>query len=401
MTMSNLSAEQRLTRATVWLMNEPQYAAFSGLYLMGSVEVKDGLPTAATNGRDEFYGREFLDKLTDQEIRGLKLHETWHKAGRHMMIWRYLTERDARVANMAMDFVINLFIHDSDPQGRNVKLPEGGLLDEQYRGMDVGEVFEKLMKDGHGTKRIKVRIVTKDGTGQGEPDSMDEHDWDGAAELTAEEAEQLAEEIDSALRQGALMAGKLGGDLPRGLEEMLAPKVRWEDEMREFVTAACTGHDLPSYRKPNRRYMGGKLILPTHISETVGRIVIGVDASGSIWGSVLTAFLSEVNELCRIVKPEAVDLLYWDSSVAGHEVYDENSYAGMLTSTKPRGGGGTSPQCVIDYIKEKAITPECIVMLTDGEVCGWGEPWPAPTLWCITEKRIVSPVGRSVHIDVG
>jgi predicted metal-dependent peptidase len=116
---------------------------------------------------------------------------------------------------------------------------------------------------------------------------------------------------------------------------------------------------------------------------------------------VLTAFLSEVNELCRIVKPEAVDLLYWDSSVAGHEVYDENSYAGMLTSTKPRGGGGTSPQCVIDYIKEKAITPECIVMLTDGEVCGWGAPWPAPTLWCITEKRIKSPVGRSVHIDVG
>ena len=139
--MSNLSAEQRLTRATVWLMNEPQYAAFSGLYLMGSVEVKDGLPTAATNGRDEFYGREFLDKLTDQEIRALKLHETWHKAGRHLMIWRYLTERDARVANMAMDFVINLFIHDSDPQGRNVRLPEGGLLDEQYRGMDVGEVF--------------------------------------------------------------------------------------------------------------------------------------------------------------------------------------------------------------------------------------------------------------------
>jgi predicted metal-dependent peptidase len=401
MTMSNLSAEQRLTRATVWLMNEPQYAAFSGLYLMGNVEVKDGLPTAATNGRDEFYGREFLDKLTDQEIRGLKLHETWHKAGRHMMIWRYLTERDARVANMAMDFVINLFIHDSDPQGRNVRLPEGGLLDEQYRGMDVGEVFEKLLKDGHGTKKIKVRIVTKDGTGEGEPDSMDEHDWDGAAELTAEEAEQLSEEIDSALRQGALMAGKLGGDLPRGLEEMLAPKVRWEDEMREFVTAACTGHDLPSYRKPNRRYMGGKLILPTHISETVGRIVIGVDASGSIWGPVLTAFLSEVNELCRIVKPEAVDLLYWDSGVAGHEVYDENSYAGMLTSTKPRGGGGTSPQCVIDYIKEKAITPECIVMLTDGEVCGWGAPWPAPTLWCITEKRIKSPVGRSVHIDVG
>lgn len=383
--MSNLTAEQRLTRATVWLMTEPKYAAFSGLFMMGATEVKDGVPTACTNGRDEFYGRAFLDTLIDQEIRGLKLHETWHKAGRHMMIWKHLCDRNAKVANMAMDYVINLFIHDSDPSGTNVKLPAGALLDERFRNMDIGEVFDVLMKEG---------------AGQGQGGSLDEHDWDGAAELTDEEAEKLAEDIDAALRQGALMAGKLGGEMPRGLEEMLAPKVRWEDEMREFVTALCSGYDLPSYRKPNRRFMGGNIVMPSHISETVGRIVIAVDASGSIWGRVLTAFLAEAGSLCGLVKPEGVDLLYWDTEVARHETYDENSYDGMVVSTKPAGGGGTNPQCVVDYIKQKGMRPECIIVLTDGEVGSWGTPWPAPTLWCITDRRIKSPVGRSVHIDV-
>lgn len=385
--MSNLTAEQRLTRATVWLMNEPKYAAFSGLYTMGTNMIKDGLRTACTNGRDEFYGREFLETLVEQEVRGVKLHETWHKAGRHFTVWGHLNKRNAKVANMAMDYVINLFIYDSDPAGINVKLPAGALLDERFRNMDIGEVFDVLMKEGAGQ-------------GHGGGDSLDDHDWDGAQELTDAEADKLAEDIDAALRQGAIHAARLKGEMPRGLEELLAPKVRWEDELREFVTALCSGYDLPSYRKPNRRFMDSNIVMPSHISETVGRIVIGVDASGSIWGSVLTAFLAEVSALCNVVKPEGVDLLYWDTEVARHETYDENSYAGMTVSTKPAGGGGTNPQCVVDYIKQKGIQPACIVMLTDGEVSSWGKPWPAPTLWCITDRHVTAPVGRSVHINV-
>ena len=390
--MSNLTAEQRVTRATVWLMNEPKYCMFSGLYLMGTTMVKDGVPTACTNGRDEFYGRSFIDSLGDPEIRGLKLHETWHKAGRHMMVWKHLTDLDARVANQAMDYVINQFIVDSDPQGTNVRLPNGALLDDRFKGMDIGEVFDILMqekKDGKG------------GNGGQGGDPLDEHDWENAETLSDEEKQKLAEDIDAALRQGALHASRLGADMPRGLEEILAPQVRWEDELREFVSALCTGHDLPSYRKPNRRYMGSNMILPSHISETVGRIVLAVDTSGSIGGAMLTAFLSEVNAICQTVKPEAIELLYWGSSVVGHETYEDGSYEGLLTSTKPRGGGGTDPQCVVDYMKEKAISAECVVILTDGEVPGWGKGWAAPTLWCITSKHYKSPIGRSVYVEVG
>ena len=412
--MTTLTAEQRLTRAIVWLMNEPTYAAFSGLYLMGKTEIKDGIPTACTNGRDEFYGREFVSKLTDQEVRGLKLHETWHKAARHLMVWKHLAKEDPRLANMAMDYVINLFIRDSDPAGKNVKLPNGALLDEKYRGMDVGEVYKLLKEQQQGKKNAQGNGGGKAGasqTGAGEQgdgdeqsngggdNTLDQHDWDSADSLTAEEEEKLAGEIDQALRQGALIAGKLGAKVPRELGEMLAPKVDWREVLRDFVGAFAAGHDLPSYRKPNRRMMSGNLVLPSHISETVGKLVIAVDTSGSIFGQTLTAFLAEVVSICETVKPESVELLYWDTAVAGHEKYEEGSYAGLLTSTKPVGGGGTTARCIPQYLTSKAIRPECVVILTDGYIDGWGE-WSCPTLWCITEKRNVSPVGKSVYMEV-
>jgi hypothetical protein len=47
---------------------------------------------------------------------------------------------------MACDYVINLMIKDSDPNGDKVRLPEGGLVDEKYRGMDAQTVFY-LLKD--------------------------------------------------------------------------------------------------------------------------------------------------------------------------------------------------------------------------------------------------------------
>lgn len=317
------------------------------------------------------------------------------------MVWKHLADDDSKLANMAMDYVINLFIHDSDPEGKEVRLPKGALLDARFRNMDIGEVYKILKKEkdnGQGDGKGQAGQNTPGDGGEG--DTLDEHDWDSASSLSAEEQDKLATEIDECLRQGAQVAGKLGAKMPRGLEEVLQPKVDWREQLRDFVGAFAAGADLPSYRKPNRRMMGGGLVLPSHVSETVGKLVIASDASGSTGGALEAAFLAEINAICEVVKPESVELLYWDTEVCQHETYDENSYAGLLTSTKPRGGGGTSPQCIVDYMKQRAIRAECVVVLTDGYVDNWGADWSCPTLWCITEKRKVSPVGRSVHIEL-
>jgi predicted metal-dependent peptidase len=80
-----LTVEQRLSKALVAIMGSPKYTALAGVLMIGEKIVND-TPTACTNGRDEMYGREFVEGLTDAELRGLVLHENYHKLYQHMYV---------------------------------------------------------------------------------------------------------------------------------------------------------------------------------------------------------------------------------------------------------------------------------------------------------------------------
>lgn len=377
-----LTVEQRIQKAHVALMNDPKYCLYSGIFMIGKVEVRDDVPTACTNGRDVKYGRKFVEKLTDAELRGLILHEAKHKAFRHLTTWKNLYKEDARLANVACDYVINLQIFDEDREGKFVKLPEGGCLSEKFRGMDAGTVFRLLKQQGGG----------------GEGDPLDEHDWENADEMSQEEKEVLANEIDQALRQGAILAGKMGANVPRDITDALTPKVDWREALRDFVTSHCADRDESTWKRPARRWIGQDVYMPSSISDTLGRIVVAIDMSGSIGANEIGQFLGEVKSVCESVSPEAIDLLYWDTDICQHETYERDALSGLLQSTKPRGGGGTSPQCIPNYIKAKSIKAECAVILTDGHVFNWGDGWSCPVLWGITTDGITAPVGKSVTI---
>ena len=71
--------------------------------------------------------------------------------------------------------------------------------------------------------------------------------------MSPEEAKANAKEIDEAVRQGAIVAGKVGTGDARQLKELLKPKVNFREEIREFVTINCSGKDYGTYNRPNRR----------------------------------------------------------------------------------------------------------------------------------------------------
>ena len=399
--MSKLNVEQRVQRAHVWLMKHPKYCLYSGIFMLGKTSVEDDVPTACTDGRNTKYGRKFMEKLPETELRGVILHENLHKAFRHLTMWKHLYKEHATLANMACDYVINLMIHDSDAKGTDVKLPDCGLLDPKYRGWDSQKVFNDLKQQANDKGSITVKTV---GDQQGkeipveDADGMDEHDWESADGLTTEEKEVLAREIDQALRQGVILAGKMSANVPREVGDLLESKINWRDALREFITSFCIDKDISTWRKPSRRWVGQDVYMPSVYGESVGRIVVGVDMSGSIGPNEIGQFLGEVRKICESVKPDGIDLLYWDTRVCQHEKYDQDQLENLLSSTKPRGGGGTEPQCIVDYINEHKIKAECAVVLTDGYVGSWGSGWPCPTLWGITTDQ-VSGVGKTVHIN--
>ena len=117
---------------------------------------------------------------------------------------------------------------------------------------------------------------------------------------------------------------------------------------------------------------------------------------------MLNKFLSEIKCIVDEVHPEKIDLMYWDSEVAGHEVYDIGNMDGLVQSTKPRGGGGTDPRCMMHKVKEENMKPQCIIMLTDGEVGGgWGDEWDAPMLLNTIRKSGASRMREAQHTMYG
>jgi predicted metal-dependent peptidase len=399
--MAQLTAEQRIERIHVQLMKHPNFCLFAGLFMIGKVEVRDKTSsgTAQTNGVDVVYDRKFVDSLNDKQLAFLILHENMHKAYRHLVVWQSLNKKNSRLANMACDYVINLQIRDYDPENDMTDFPTDaqgnvlGLIDERFRGMDSGQVFKILEEEQQGGS----------GGGGGE-ESLDGHDWDEAQSMSEQDKEEVAKEIESALRQGSMLVGKMGGNVSREMGDLLVPKINWREALRDFVKTAMHGKDKTTWKRLHKRYIAADLIMPSSYSEKVGGIAIGVDTSGSIGGEELSQFLSEVKSICDEVSPEQIDLLYWDTHVASRETYRDNELAGLVETTKPAGGGGTEPACVPKYMKKHDIKPECLIILTDGYIPSQNpSDWAieAPVLWCIKGNSHFneSVVGKVVHVE--
>lgn len=407
-----LTAEQRIERTHVQLMRDPDFCLFSGVFMVGKVEVSELIPTAATNGKDVIYGRAFVDSLDDKELAFLVLHEAMHKAYRHLFVWQKLAKENPALANMAMDYVINQQLVDYNkpdviqpPRDKQGKVM--GCLDEKYRGMDTKQVFDILKQeqedeqdsDGEGGEG------GQGGQSDKQSKSLDDHDWENAQELSEQEKEELADEIDRALREGAILAGRMKGNIPRELDELMHPKVDWKEALREFVKTTMMGNNNSTWRRPHKKYIAQNLVMPSYYNEKAGQLVVGVDTSGSIGGAELSQFLGEVKSICDEVAPERLDILYWDSHVASHEHYMGSEVSGATHMTKPKGGGGTEPGCVPKYMRENAMYPQCTIMLTDGyfygDGCGDWHGVNSPVLWCVKGNHNFTPtVGKSVYVEL-
>lgn len=380
--MANLTPKQRIEKAHVQMMGHKATLVYSSVLMVGSVTVSDDIPTACTNGRDVIYGGSFIDRLSDKELVGVILHENLHKVYQHHWLWKELWKESAQLANMAADYVINFEIVDLSAKYPDfIKLPEQGLYDEKYRGMDTKQVFELLKKGGEGG---------------GKSGGFDVHDFN---DLPVEVQEEVRKEIEQAVRQGQLLAGKQGGDVSRSLEDLTKPKVDWREQLREFMSEVSTGKDDSTWRRPNRRWIAEDMYMPSTVSETMGTLVVGIDTSGSISGELVSRFLSEVVGICDNVRPEALHILDVDAEVAKHRVFAQDELHKVAQIDRLHGGGGTDMREIFHYVDKHNLKPEAVVVLTDGYT-----PFPQTTgyksLWAITTQNITSPVGSTIHVEL-
>jgi len=297
------------------------------------------------------------------------------------------------------DYVINIKLVDDNKDGfaRMTGPLTMGCLDEKYRGWDSAMVFADCTKQDQDQDQDQ----DQGGEGQDQGQGFDDHDWDGAKEMSDDEVQALAREIDGAIRQGAMAAGKTGSGGDRMFDELMQPQQDWRDVLRDFVTTTCAGRDYSTWQRPSRRYIGAGYYMPSGISEQIGEIVIAPDMSGSTFApGVLPRMMSEIKGIVETVKPEAVRLLYWDTAICGDERYETHELDNLIQTTKPKGGGGTMLECVPAHMTKNNIKAQCAVVFTDGYLGGtWGH-WDCPVLWVIVDnKRCQPPFGTTVHVN--
>ena len=404
-----LSPPQRLEKAVIDIMSHDRYVALAGTLMIGDRRIDDTIPTACTNGRDEFYSSAFIEEQNDAQLRYLVLHEVGHKLYKHLTTWRWMFEEDQELANIACDYVLNIRLDDENTDGF-AKMPEGGMIDTKYRAWDSAAVFHDLKKR-HGSKSERAKGDGKGDDGRslepmpgGDGEGFDKHDWQGAKDMTVEEQKALAQDLDEAIRQGALMAGKTGSGGDRAFDELLAPKVDWREVLREFVTETCAGSDYSTWQRPSRRFIGAGYYMPSGISEKIGEIVVAPDMSGSTFTPrMMRAIMSEVKGIAESINAEAVRLLYWDTKICADERYEQHELDGLITTTKPEGGGGTVVECVPEHITKEGISPQAVIVLTDGYLGGdWGQSWACPVLWVVVDNKSANAsVGKTLHVQSG
>ena len=178
------------------------------------------------------------------------------------------------------------------------------MCDDKYRVngviQDTKTIFDDLYKQGKGKGKGNGETSSSDSQEEGQQSSggndgqtLDDHLWDKAEEMSKDEdkAKEIRETIDTALRQGKMLAQKMSGNVPRGVEKILEPKIDWKEMMRLFLISNNSDREVSSWRKPNRRWIHQDIYLPSLVGESAGKLLIGIDTSGSIGQHEISALL--------------------------------------------------------------------------------------------------------------
>lgn len=364
----------RLAKAKTSLILEHPFVGSIAMRM--PFELSRAIPTAATNGKRVVFNPDFINDLTDEELKFLVAHECFHPMLEHNF---RRNGRDAKKWNHATDYVINQLLTD---EGIG-KMPKMGLLDKNIYDAGNG------MSDGVYNILPDVPDGGSGGGMGGDGVPLDDcEDGEGSpAEQQQQQAEWRVAVAQAA--QAAKMMGKMSGNLQRLVDAILQPAVDWRDVLRKFVQKCKS--DTRSWARPNRRFVSQGLYLPSASGESLGELVFAVDCSGSIGQAEINQFAAEIQFVKDEMSPAKLHVIYFDSSVAHYESYGADD----ALDIKPHGGGGTDFAPVFQYIQEHQIEPVACIFLTDLCCDSFGDTPDYPVLW-VSNNSDKAPFGEVV-----
>lgn len=379
-----MTVEEKILKAKLWLGKVTNFPFFSFLLSQLRLVEDKNCPTMGVDGENLYINSNWVDKLSDIEIRSVLLHESLHLGLSHL--WRG-GARDKFLWNIATDFCTNLLIKkytkniNPNPCQNpiwNLQLPCETLLDNKYQEMSAEEIYKDIEKNAI---KIKINIggdFSKDEKGNSVRGSHGE--WE---QQSVKKQKQLQQKWNRIVKQAAEMYKKSIGNLPAELQrivELTKPKVDWRNVLLSYVVPCADDY---TFQRPDRRFLSQDFIMPSMSEgEKLEEIVICLDASGSIDKNELGQFVSEVTSLINSFNKITAYCCSFDTSIYGWS--EINNYEIKISTM---GGGGTSTVGIFEEIKKRKINPSVVLIFTDLFAEFPPKEPDYPVLWLTTKNR--------------
>ncbi len=387
---------------------------------MEVVDATDWCPTAATDGCKLYFNREFVKKLNKKELQFLIAHEILHAVYDHI---GRRGIKDPNVWNMAIDYIVNWTLVNE----RIGEMPKNGLLSTKYTDEWTSEqVYTDLIQNctkiemsldmhldlshgddsqdqngenGENAGNSSSGNSSKLGVGNNTTGHSAANNKKGPPKLSEQDVQRIRNEIRAAVISAArVSAGKVPLGVQRLIETLTKPKMDWRTMLEAHVASSLRG-DF-TYRRFSKKIWSTGVVLPSQDQLPTVDVVVAIDTSGSISNMMLTDFLSEVYGIMEQFQDFKLLLMAFDTQVYNPQLFTPENKEGVL-EYEIRGGGGTQFECVWNYLKNQHITPERLVLFTDGYPYGsWGDENYCSTLFVVHGNRtVVAPFGQTVYYE--
>lgn len=226
---------------------------------------------------------------------------------------------------------------------------------------------------------------SEEATSPEEPEDEDEYGGvRDAQDGTDEEPAPTEAEWQTAVQQAAMLGagqGSMPAALRRAIDELVKTRVDWRTVMRRFAQEVVRTDY--TWTRPNARFLGGGMYMPSLRTEGTGAVAVMVDTSGSIDQVLLSQFAAETRAMVEEIRPRRTYVIYCDTAVHRVEEFGPDEPVTMNAV----GGGGTDFRPAFKKLDELEEQPIAAIYMTDLDG-DFPERDPGiPTLWITPHRR--------------
>ena len=413
------------------------------IYKLDIKFVDSGVQTAGVTIKDFrpylYINKGFVENLSDDEYKGLILHEMLHLALYHTT--RANEDFNHEQWNVSCDLEVNSLI-----DSYKIKLPKGALFPKQFSMPDKlsSEMYYRDLKKNQKQNQQNQQNQQQSSSGQGSSSSgggqgqgqnqqknkggkgnqnksqtLDDHSGWAQDEATAQMQKQVLDKIikeavsknqndlngtdtmehiregysqangcsksdsQSQLTSGGKGHGSGKGSSVFDVDSSESGKVKWNYILNRLIRKTLSKSYLPSFKRISRRY--GELVKGHIKNHVIDNLIIAVDTSGSIDKDLHKRFMEEI-KLIKIMFKIKIRYIQCDSEIQQDMKFERYTDVNKI---RIMGGGGTDFRPVFDLIDKNHYNPNAILYFTDGKG-DYPKYSKYNTLWVLSDRECLN-----------